>query len=87
VSAAQLPGGLQPGHPRHRHIEHGEIDIPLAHAFERLAAIADLGDNLEVWMCLEDVAQAATNDRVVVGEHHPGSQGNGQRDGSAGTTR
>ena len=41
-------------------------------ALDRLGAVAGLGHDAQVGLALEHEAQAAADDRVVVGEHDPG---------------
>ena len=44
----ELLCGLQAGHPRHRHVEHGKVDVLRQGDFDRLSAVARLGHDLQV---------------------------------------
>src|SRR4051794_17432310 len=71
---AQLVGGAQAAHARHRDVEDREVDVVLERALDRLGAVAGLGDDPQVGLRVEDEPQAATHDDVVVGEQDSGRQ-------------
>ena len=63
-------GGLQAGHPRHRYVEDREVERRRAHGLDRLDPVAGLGHDTQVGLGVENETQAATHDRMVVGEQH-----------------
>src|SRR4051812_2954639 len=72
--AREFARGLQAGHARHGDVEDREVDVVLEGALHRLRAVADLVDDPEVGLGVEQVAQAVEHDRVVVREKHSGDQ-------------
>ena len=62
---------LQPGHPRHRDIQDGEIDLRLAHARDRLGAIGGLGHDPEIGFSVEHQPQTTADHHVVIGNQQP----------------
>src|SRR5712691_1604529 len=72
LAARELAGGLEAGHPRHGDVEDDELDVLLERAADRLGAVVRFGHDFEVGLGIENEAQAAADDRVVVGEEDPG---------------
>ena len=72
--ARQLARGLQAGHARHGDVEDREVDVVLEGPLHRLRAVADLVDDPEVGLGVEQVAQAVEHDGVVVREEHSCNQ-------------
>ncbi len=67
----QLAGGLQPGHARHRDVEYRQVQLLIGGELERGGAVGGFGGHFEVRLFIEYVAQAASHERVVVGEQDP----------------
>ena len=83
AAAGELARGLKAGQARHRDVEHGEVDVVAQPLLDRLGAVARLGDHVEVGLGVEDHAQAAADDGVVVGEQDAGVERHGHADAAA----
>ena len=57
-----------------------EVDVVRERPLDRLCPVVDLGDDAEVGLAVEQLAQPVAHDRMVVGEEHAGDQRSGHRD-------
>src|SRR5206468_3133042 len=53
VALRDLSRGLQPGHPRHAHVEQHEVDLVGQGPLDRLGAIRGLGDDPKVGLAVQ----------------------------------
>src|SRR5581483_4584805 len=63
-----LTGGRQPVHPRHLHVEDGEVGLVLLHQLHRLVTASRLPHDL-VALLLEGLLQVQADDGFVFGDH------------------
>ena len=56
-------------HPRHIEIEHKDGRMMTTHVASSPVHVAGFGDDLEVGLGVEQEAQPAAHDRMVVGDH------------------
>ena len=81
--AGDRPRGGEPVHPRHLDVEDREIGVELAHEIDGVVAAAGLTDDLVI-LFFEDLLEVETDDRFVLGEHHPYPTPHRQRPGVGG---
>ena len=67
-----LAGRLQARHAGHGDVEDGEVDVRPRRRLDGLGPVARLGDDRQVGLAVEDQAQAAADERVVVGQQDAG---------------
>jgi hypothetical protein len=61
---------LDARHSRHADVEHREVDLFVESSFDRLGAVAGFCDDLQIGLGVEDEAEPAPDDGVVVGEQY-----------------
>ena len=54
--APELFGGLCPAHPRHRHVEHGDVGLRRDHAGDRARPVVGFTDNLHIRLRIDQPA-------------------------------
>ena len=67
---ADLPGGLDPGERGHPHVHEHDVGDQVLGLLDGLLAIGGLTHEFDVGLLLEDHLQAATEQGVVVDDHH-----------------
>jgi hypothetical protein len=65
---------LQPSHAGHRDVEDRQIDVWVQRELHGLGAVTRFPGDFQVWLSIEDEAQSATHQSVVVGEENSRSQ-------------
>ncbi len=73
--ADHLAGDVDAGHPRHRYVEHREVEITGQHCAQRFDAVARDPGDLEVGRRVDDESEPVADHLVIVGEEDPRFQG------------
>ena len=79
LADGELARRLQAGHAGHRDVEDHEVHVVRERPLDRLRPVVDLGDDAEVGLAVEQLAQPVAHDRMIVGEEHAGDQRRGHR--------
>ena len=69
------PRRLQPVEPGHADVHQHDVGLQLLGEPDRAMAVLRLGGDLDVVLGLEDHAQAAADQALVVGDQHPDHDG------------
>ena len=77
----------RPGQPRHRDVEDRQVDIVRQRARDRLRAVGGVGHDREVGLRVQQLAQPAPHDRVVVGDEHARDERDAHRGAPAGSRK
>ena len=57
--------------PRHRQVQHEQVELEFAHALHDFAAVGGFADHLHVLDIGDDALESLAHDGVVVGDHDP----------------
>ena len=68
MMGADLPCRLKPGHPRHRHVEHGHVRALRERPLDRLEAVLRLRGHGHVRLPVDQHREPGAHDAVVVGD-------------------
>jgi hypothetical protein len=83
--AGDLARGLQSAAARHRHVKNGKVDVAPSKRTRPPDAVGGLRGDPKVRGGIENRAQAAAHDLVIVGDEHARTQRNIHRASPAGT--
>jgi hypothetical protein len=75
TGAGESPGDLDAVLAGHADVDKADVGPELAGEADRLGPVGSLGDHFDVGLVLEDQAQAAADQRLVVGEQDPDAHG------------
>ena len=70
-----LADQIDPAAPRHRQIEHEQVEAALAHVAQYLEAVDRFADDVDVGRAVENALESFAHDRVVVGNNYSDHRG------------